>query len=76
MSILSSGCGNRTGKESVNSGLQKPDSERANLIFKEYEHDFGKVAEGEKLGYVFNFENKREICFQFFGAHSPRAVKR
>jgi Protein of unknown function (DUF1573) len=58
MSILSSGCGNRTVKESVNSGLHKSDSERANLIFKEYEHDFGKVAEGEKLGYIFNFENK------------------
>jgi hypothetical protein len=58
VSILSSGCGNRTGKETITSGLQKSDSERANLIFKEYEHDFGKVAEGEKLGYIFNFENK------------------
>ena len=28
------------------------------IIFKEYEHDFGKVTEGEKVAYVFTFENK------------------
>lgn len=58
MALVSSGCGSRAGKETIGSGLQKPDSERASLIFKEYEHDFGKVAEGEKVGYIFNFENK------------------
>ena len=28
------------------------------LIFREYEHNFGKVAEGEKVSYVFTFDNK------------------
>lgn len=28
------------------------------IIFREYQHDFGKVAEGEKVSYVFAFDNK------------------
>ena len=28
------------------------------IIFKEYEHNFGKVTEGEKVAFVFAFENK------------------
>ena len=28
------------------------------ISFREYEHDFGKVAEGEKLSYIFIFDNK------------------
>ncbi len=28
------------------------------LVFKEYEHNFGKVAEGEKVVYVFTFRNR------------------
>jgi len=27
-------------------------------VFKEYEHSFGKVEEGEKVGYIFRFENQ------------------
>lgn len=30
----------------------------AELIFNEYEHHFGRVAEGEKVSYQFMFENK------------------
>lgn len=30
----------------------------AEIVFKDYEHDFGKVAEGEKVAYIFAFENK------------------
>jgi hypothetical protein len=29
----------------------------AKITFKEYEHDFGKVTEGEKVACVFTFEN-------------------
>ena len=29
-----------------------------NIVFGEYEHDFGKVTEGEKVGWVFKFENQ------------------
>ncbi len=28
------------------------------LEFNSYEHDFGKVVEGEKVSYTFTFENK------------------
>lgn len=30
----------------------------AEIIFREYEHHFGKVAEGEKISWQFIFENK------------------
>ena len=33
------------------------DTGTAVLSFNEYEHDFGKVAEGEKVGYIFTFKN-------------------
>ncbi len=37
---------------------QLSDSSLADLVFREYTHDFGKVTEGEKVGYIFSFENK------------------
>ena len=58
IAILTSNCGNSTGKNTADSGLKRSNSENVKLIFKEYEHDFGKVTEGEKLGYLFSFENK------------------
>jgi hypothetical protein len=33
-------------------------SDTAHIAFEEYEHDFGKVQEGEKIAYTFSFENK------------------
>lgn len=30
----------------------------AEMVFTRYEHDFGKVTEGEKVAFVFSFENK------------------
>jgi hypothetical protein len=56
--ILTSNCGNRSGKDSYKSGLMPSDTGTSEIIFKEYEHSFGKVAEGEKVGYIFTFENK------------------
>jgi hypothetical protein len=37
---------------------QLSDSSLADLVFREYTHDFGKVTEGEKVGYIFLFDNK------------------
>jgi len=34
------------------------DTAKAVIVFTEYEHDFGKVKEGEKVSYIFSFENK------------------
>jgi hypothetical protein len=56
--FIAAGCGNSSGTGMDNSGLQKSDTGKAVIVFSEYEHDFGKVEEGEKIGYIFNFENK------------------
>ena len=54
-----SNCGNSTGKNPVNSGSEPAlQNGTVEIIFKEYEHNFGKVAEGEKVAFVFAFENK------------------
>lgn len=34
------------------------DGEVAELVFREYEYDFGKITEGEKVAHIFAFENK------------------
>jgi hypothetical protein len=55
---LLSGCdsvvnnGNRLKAEDVAPG------EVAELVFSEYEYDFGKISEGEKVAHIFSFENK------------------
>jgi hypothetical protein len=55
--ITLSGCrGNIKG--SINPSDQSDSSGTAEIVFREYEHDFGKVTEGEKVSYVFSFENK------------------
>jgi hypothetical protein len=40
----------------------KPDlqvkGQLAEISFKEYEHDFGKITEGEKVAHIFSFDNK------------------
>jgi hypothetical protein len=58
IAVLTSNCGNSTRKNESISGLKQSNSENVKIIFKEYEHDFGKVAEGEKIACLFNFENK------------------
>jgi hypothetical protein len=58
IAILASNCGNNTRKNVTGSGLKQSDTGDVRIVFKEYEHDFGKVAEGEKVGYSFTFENK------------------
>ena len=35
------------------SGLASGDTGNVKIVFREYEHDFGKVSEGEKVGYLF-----------------------
>jgi hypothetical protein len=50
-----SGCRNVTEK---NVSQHSSDTGTASIIFKEYEHHFGKVTAGEKVGYTFTFENQ------------------
>jgi len=56
--LLVAGCGNTTPRRADDLVLEKHDTGKAVLVFSEYEHNFGKVSVGEKVGYVFKFENE------------------
>jgi hypothetical protein len=49
-------CGG-TNNNADNTSLMIPDTGQANISFTEYEHNFGVVAAGEKVGYIFTFLN-------------------
>ena len=51
-------CGSGPKKDTGNTSLPSSDTGTAQITFREYEHNFGKVTEGEKVAYVFTFENK------------------
>ena len=57
LSVIVSNCGNISKKNADNSILQQSDTGTAVITFNEYEHDFGKVVSGEKVGCVFVFKN-------------------
>jgi hypothetical protein len=52
------GCNNHNGKNASSSAGSDGGTGKSEIAFREYEHNFGKVAEGEKLSYTFIFENK------------------
>ncbi len=56
LSLLLTHCGNTNNKSIA--GSARESQENVKIVFREYEHDFGKVAEGEKVGFIFVFENK------------------
>jgi hypothetical protein len=58
ITLAVSNCGNNTVRNTGSAGSQSAQKGTVEIIFKEYEHNFGKVAEGEKVSFVFAFENK------------------
>ncbi len=56
--LAAAGCSGKTqkGEDNAKSGLS--DTGSAVIAFMKYEHLFGKVNEGEKVGCIFTFENK------------------
>ena len=58
VAIVLSGCVNRNSKNSSDSASKAINAGTSEIIFTDYQHDFGKVAEGEKVSYTFTFENK------------------
>jgi hypothetical protein len=58
IAVVASNCGNGIRKNSGNSSLQTTSIGTVEIAFREYEYNFGKVAEGEKVGFTFTFENK------------------
>jgi len=47
-----------TGKGTGNSSRNLSPGDTASIAFTEYEHDFGKVLQGEKVACVFAYESK------------------
>ena len=56
--MIALNCSNGTGKNSSDSTLKTNENGNSEIVFREYQHDFGKVSEGEKLSYTFIFDNK------------------
>jgi len=54
--ILFSGCTGRNGKSTT--AAYASNQGTTEISFREYQHDFGKVSEGEKLSYTFTVDNK------------------
>ncbi len=55
--LLAAGCTGSGRKAGRNTDNQPADTGKAVITFTEYEHNFGKVREGEKVGCIFTFSN-------------------
>lgn len=55
--LLAYSCGGKQGSQKVSSGSQPADTGKAVITFTSYDHDFGKVSEGGKVGCIFTFQN-------------------
>ncbi len=58
LAVIVSNCGNGSHATAAKSGINPKNEGAGEIVFKEYEHDFGKVTAGEKVAYIFTFENK------------------
>ena len=56
--FILSACNSGSGTGNTSDGNNASEAGVAEIVFRDYEHDFGKVTEGEKIAYVFSFENK------------------
>ena len=50
-------CNNGNSNRNIQTTQTASSSDTASIMFNEYEHDFGKIVEGEKVGCVFTFTN-------------------
>jgi Protein of unknown function (DUF1573) len=56
--LLASGCSGSPGTTGSASTHAVSENSAAKIEFSDYSHDFGKVTQGEKLSFIFTFENK------------------
>jgi hypothetical protein len=56
--IIMTACNSSRGDQTADKSGFPADGELAEISFREYEHDFGKITEGEKVAHIFTFENK------------------
>jgi hypothetical protein len=52
------GCGSGSGNINGQAKADRDKQGKGVIVFKEYEHDFGKVTAGEKVAYTFIFDNE------------------
>ena len=55
--ILAGACNNMSNVAGAGDATQVQSSDTAKIVFDEYEHDFGRIEEGEKVGCIFTFRN-------------------
>jgi hypothetical protein len=58
MVIIVNACDSPQGIKTSGKSDTPAAGELAEISFSEYEHDFGKITEGEKVAHIFTFENK------------------
>lgn len=58
IALLTTYCGNGSSGISDTYGTFKTDTGKVEISFREYEHNFGIVTEGEKVSCLFTFDNK------------------
>ena len=58
LALLLANCSNNSGNSREGLPAASGDDQPAEIAFREYEHNFGRVVEGEKVAYIFSFENK------------------
>jgi hypothetical protein len=56
--IIVAGCNSVQKDKTADSSTAGKTGEKAEISFLEYEHDFGKIVQGEKVAHIFVFENK------------------
>lgn len=56
--IMVTACDSPKGKNASGNTDTTVAGELAEISFSEYEHDFGRITEGEKVAHIFTFENK------------------
>jgi hypothetical protein len=58
MALFAYACNSNKPAVGPNQAGQVSSADTAKIFFTEYEHDFGKIAEGEKVACIFKFENR------------------
>jgi hypothetical protein len=57
-SVITSNCGKNARNSRTDSLKAQGQNKNVEIVFKEYEHSFGKVTAGEKVACSFTFENR------------------
>jgi hypothetical protein len=62
--IMLTGCSSGQGGKAADNSDSLSGGELAEISFREYEHDFGKITEGEKVAHIFAFEGPGNLVIE------------